>query len=90
MLFEFDSNKSCSNKVKHGIDFIEAQCLWDDESLIEIPAHTVDEPRYLVIGVMENKHYSAVIIYREENIRIISVRRSHEKEVDIYESKRVR
>jgi uncharacterized DUF497 family protein len=49
-MFEYDEVKSRSNKAKHGIDFIEAQVLWDDPDVLEIPARTVDEPRYLVIG----------------------------------------
>jgi hypothetical protein len=86
MEFEFDSPKSDSNKKKHGIDFYEAQALWDDPDLIEIPVKTSDEPRYLVIGKISGKHWSGVIIYRGEKIRIISVRRSRNEEVDIYES----
>lgn len=87
MKFEFDSQKSESNHQKHGIDFIEAQALWDDWDLLEIPAKTVeDESRCLVIGKIEGKHWSAVITYRDDSIRIISVRRSREKEVKYYES----
>jgi len=48
--FEFDPEKSASNKEKHGIDFVEAQALWNDPDLVEIPARVVDEPRFLVIG----------------------------------------
>jgi uncharacterized DUF497 family protein len=86
MEFEFDPQKSDSNKVKHGIDFKEAQELWDDADLIEIPVRTSDEPRYLVIGKISGKHWSGVITYRGEKIRIISVRRSRKEEVEIYES----
>ena len=86
MEFEFDSQKSESNKVKHGIDFNEAQELWDDADLIEIPVRISDEPRYLVIGKISGKHWSGVITYRGEKIRIISVRRSRKEEVEIYES----
>ena len=86
MEFEFDSPKSDSNKKKHGIDFYEAQALWDDPDLIEIPVKTSDEPRYLVVGKISGKHWSGVITYRGEEIRIISVRRSRKEEVDIYES----
>ena len=89
MEFEFDSKKSDSNKEKHGINFHEAQKLWDDPDLIEIPVTTSDEPRILVIGNISGKHWSGVITYRGENIRIISVRRSRKEEVDIYESERV-
>ena len=88
MRFEFDSIKSDTNKEKHGINFHEAQKLWDDPELIEIPVITSDEPRILVIGKISGKHWSGVITYRGENIRIISVRRSRKEEVAIYESER--
>jgi len=86
MEFEFDSNKSQRNKEKHGIDFREAQALWDDSDLIEIPARTSDEPRFLVVGKISGEHWSAIITWRREKIRIISVRRSRKEEIDIYES----
>jgi uncharacterized DUF497 family protein len=85
MEYEFDPRKSEGNKRKHGIDFVEAQALWDDPDLIEIPARTEDEPRYLVIGKITEKHWSGVITYRDDRIRIISVRRSRKEEVEIYE-----
>lgn len=85
MEFGFDSKKSDSNKQKHGIDFYEAQALWDDPDLIEIPVKTVDVPRSLVIGKLAEKYWSGVITYRGEKIRIISVRRSRKEEVEIYE-----
>ena len=86
MEFEFDSRKSEVNKKKHGVDFSEAQALWDDPDVIEIPVRTSDEPRFLVIGKVLGRHWSAVITYRSGKIRIISVRRSRKEEVDIYES----
>ena len=78
--------KSEINNKKHGIDFEEAKKLWDDPNLIEIPAKTIDEPRYLIIGKIGEKHWSAIITYRGEKIRIISVRRARKEEVKIYES----
>jgi len=86
MDFEFDSRKSDSNKRKHGIDFTKAQALWDDLDLLEIPARTIDEPRSVVIGRIGARHWSAVITYRDDCIRIISVRRSRKEEVELYES----
>jgi len=85
MGFEFDSQKSDSNKAKHGIDFYEAQVIWDDSDLIEIPLRTSDEPRFLVIGKISERHWSGIITYRSDKIRIISVRRSRKEEVEIYE-----
>jgi len=86
MPFEYDSHKSDSNLTKHGIDFVDAQLLWDDEQHIEIPAKTIDEPRFLVVGKIKGKHWSAVVTYRGENIRIISVRHSRDEEIDLYEN----
>ena len=86
MEFEFDPEKSDKNQQKQGIDFFEAQALWDDPDLMEIPAKTTDEQRFLVIGRIFEKHWSGIVTYRGERVRIISVRRSRPEEVDIYES----
>ena len=86
MEFEFDENKSRSNETKHGINFIEAQELWNDPKLLEVPALNMDEERYMLIGRIGVKHWSAVVTYRNASIRIISVRRSRSNEVIIYES----
>ena len=86
MSFEYDPQKSAGNLEKHGIDFDEAQMLWDDPELLEVPAKTVDEQRWLVVGKIEGKHWSAVITCRQETIRLISVRRSRQEEIELYES----
>ena len=86
MGFEYDPDKSAENKRKHGIDFEAAQMLWADAGLVEIPARTTDEPRWLLIGKIDEKHWSAIITRRGDNIRLISMRRSRAEEVEIYES----
>ncbi len=86
MGFEFDPAKSDANKMKHGIDFIEAQELWDDIDLLEVPTKTTDEPRVLVIGRIGDKHWTGIITYRNDTIRIISIRRSRNEEIALYES----
>lgn len=86
MPFEYDPKKSQSNREKHGIDFEDAQALWADIDRLEIPAKTLDEPRDLVVGKIGGKYWSAVITYRGENVRIISVRRSRDEEIELYES----
>ena len=84
--FEFDDEKSKSNREKHGIDFLEAQKLWEDPDFVELKAKTIDEVRYMVIGKVDAKHWSAIVTVRGQKIRIISVRRARESEVKIYES----
>lgn len=82
---EFDPVKSEANLAKHGIDFVEAQALWSDPAVLEIPARTTGEPRSLVIGQIHRKHWSAVITSRGSSIRLISVRLSRLEEVQLYE-----
>ena len=86
MAFEYDNKKSISNKEKHGIDFVAAQALWDDDERLELPARIVVEERYLMIGKVGAKHWTAVFTYRNEKVRIISVRRSRKEEIVAYES----
>lgn len=74
------------NKKNHEIDFVDAQALWNDPDIIEVQAKSDDEPRFLIIGRIGDCHWSAIITYRDENIRIISVRRSRKLEVALYES----
>lgn len=85
MDFEFDLKKSASNKIKHGIDFEEAQELWEDPHLLELEARSIDEPRFLLIGKIGSKYWSAVVTHRDNKVRIISVRRARREEVDLYE-----
>ena len=85
MEFEFDPRKSNANKEKHGLDFVEAQVLWSDPDLIEVPARTEDELRYLLVGRIGATHWSAIITYRGDRTRIISVRRARREEIEVYE-----
>ena len=85
-MFEFDPVKSAANLEKHGIAFDAAEALWADPALLEIPARTNGEPRFLVIGRIAGKHWSAVITYRGGNVRIISVRRARKEEIEAYEN----
>jgi uncharacterized DUF497 family protein len=85
MEFAYDPAKSAANLRKHGIDFRAAQVLWLDPALLEIPARTTDEERFLVIARLRGKHWSAVTTYRQQAIRLISVRRSRPEEVQLYE-----
>jgi uncharacterized DUF497 family protein len=86
MPFEFDLRKSASNKIKHGIDFVEAQAIWLSRH-VEFPAKDKGEKRYLVIGIIKRHHWTAVITYRGMTKRIISVRKATPLEVSAYEQK---
>jgi uncharacterized DUF497 family protein len=86
MEFEFDPRKSAANEAKHGIDFVAAQALWNDTNRAEVSAkQAADEPRFLVIGMIDTRYWTAIVTYRDERVRIISIRRSREEEIRAYE-----
>ena len=87
MRFEYDPAKSAANLVKHGIDFAAAQTLWDDPGMIEAPARTTDEPRFVSVGRIGGRHWTAVWTLRDEVVRIISVRRARTEEIGYYEGR---
>ncbi len=84
--FEFDRAKSETNEAKHVIDFAEAQRLWADSEHLEIPARSTGEPRWVVIGQIDGRTWSAIVTKRRGFIRIISVRRARQAEEALYES----
>ena len=86
MEFEYDENKSQANKLKYGIDFEEAQALWNDPERLEIPTKSIDEARYIIIGVFSQRYWFAVMTSRDQSIRLISVRHARKEEVKFYES----
>jgi len=86
MNYEYDDNKSLSNKQKHGIDFEGAKLLWNDDRMVEILTSYDDEERFINIGKINSKFYTVVSTIREDKIRIISARRARKKEIEIYES----
>jgi uncharacterized DUF497 family protein len=88
-MFEFDKNKSESNKRKHGIDFETARRLWEDFNRVELPAKWTDEPRILLIAKLNEEIWAAIFTHRESTIRIISVRKARDNEKEIYNSRRI-
>jgi uncharacterized protein len=85
MEYEFDAAKSAANRAKHGLDFSEAQKLWQDTDAVEIPARSAVEPRKMLVARVRGKIWSAIFTERENKIRIISVRRARTSEEAIYE-----
>ena len=85
MAFEYDSAKSISNSRKHRIDFLQAQVLWLDPDLFILPSRFPEEPRYLAIGRIEERFYTAIFTERNDRIRLISVRRPRDEEEQLYD-----
>jgi uncharacterized protein len=86
MPFEYDKDKSRANLNKHGIDFEQAQEIWHDAKATQKKTAFPKEERFIRIGSIRGKLWSAVFTYRGDNIRIISVRRAHADEERQYQS----
>jgi len=86
MRFEFDPAKSASNKIKHGLDFTEAQALWKGDRVRVAASIVGGEARYAVIGKINGRHQTVIVTYRGDACRIISARASSKKETEIYEA----
>jgi uncharacterized DUF497 family protein len=72
-------------KQKHGIDFEKAQLLWADPDRIQIPAKTVDEPRFMVIGKIEGKLVGNTHLSGRVISELYLCGRSRKEEIEIYE-----
>ena len=85
--FEYDEAKSISNAEKHGIDFEEAQELWDGPHFAT-PMEFKGERRYSVVGKIQGVCWTVIATNRGKRIRIISARRSTRREASYYDRKR--
>ena len=85
-MFEYDPDKNAANLAKHGIDFAQAQALWEDDWRLETASDGGPEQRWLVIGKIEDRHWTAIYTMRDASVRIVSVRRSRPNEVRDYGS----
>lgn len=88
MEFEWDPIKNKINCDKHGINFDEAQQIWQNIHLdIDHLAHSETETRSATLGFINGKIYLAIWTMRKNRIRIISVRRARKYEEKIFKQK---
>lgn len=85
MEFEYDKAKSDLNLEKHGIDFEEAQALWDDRNRVEFRLQAAGEKRFGVLARYAGCVWLAVTTLRGLRIRIVFVRRATLKEASFYD-----
>lgn len=87
--FEWDENKNQTNQRKHGISFEEASEVFEDESaiLFDDPDHSIDEDRFLIIGMIKSTKICIIShCYRNNDsvIRLISAREATKSEKRTY------
>ena len=87
--FEWDPQKAALNLLKHGVAFTEAASAFTDEAglLLDDPAHSVGEPRFILLGRSEGGRLLVVVhCLRAEGrvIRLISARSANRRERRVY------
>lgn len=82
---EWDVDKNEINKKKHGVSFEAAALVFADEHYLELydDEHSVDEDRYIAIGLVEDILF-VVHTMRNENVRMISARLATKQERSFY------
>jgi len=87
--FEWNDAKSQSNQRKHGVSFVEAATVFQDEFARVMPDsdHSIDEQRYLLLVVISMMRLLVVSQCESavNSIRIISARKSSLREPKQYE-----
>ena len=91
--FEWDDGKAEANLRKHGVSFIEASTVFEDEKALFMadPMHSDDEERFLILGLSARSRVLIVAhCYREdiEIIRIISARKASARQKQTYERRK--
>lgn len=90
--FEWDENKNARNKSKHGISFEEAKDVLSDEDALLIfdHKHSLDEDRFLMVGMAQTLNVITVVfcIRELDTFRIISARRATKNEREEYEKRK--
>lgn len=87
MKFQFDPEKARSNRKKHGVSFADAEgVFYDPLAITREDPYSDQEDRWITVG-MGNLGQILVIVYtfRDDEIRLISVRRAMRREVREYE-----
>jgi uncharacterized DUF497 family protein len=84
MDFEWDEAKRLSNLEKHKIDFADAEAIFDGRPVVTGTSVRGDEKRFITTGMIDSYFYTVVWMWRDEKIRLISVRRSRDGEKRAY------
>ncbi len=81
-MYSWDPKKSSGNKKKHGISFEEARDhIFEGKNILTVGiAYEKKEYRHAVIGKFKKKYYVGIFTIRNNEFRIISVRRARPNE----------
>ncbi|WLE96580.1 MAG: BrnT family toxin [Candidatus Electrothrix communis] len=85
MKIEYDPNKNRRNITKHGISFDLAERFeWDTALIWEDTRYNYGETRFCALGYIEIRMYHLVFTYRDDTVRVISLRKANKREIKHY------
>jgi uncharacterized DUF497 family protein len=85
MEYEWDPRKAAANQRKHGVNFgIVENFDWDTVLILLDDRRDYGEPRWLAIGMINQRLYSLAFTIRGNRIRLISLRAAGRKERTLY------
>jgi uncharacterized protein len=88
--FEWDPGKARQNRRKHRVSFQEAATVFGDPLAVTYPDpdHSLSEQRFVTVGMSSAGRVLIVAhVDRDENVRIISSRKTTPRERKHYEEK---
>ena len=81
-----DAGKDIKNQEKHGVSLIEAASIdWDVALIWQDTRHDYGENRMVALAPIGERLYCVVYVDRENDRRIISLRKANQREFDYYE-----
>jgi uncharacterized DUF497 family protein len=86
MEYEWDEAKCLANIAKHKVDFnLAADFCWDTAITVEDDRFEYDEKRFIAIGFIDDRLHVLIFTFRDDVIRIISLRKANSREQRNYE-----
>ena len=85
MDYEWDPRKTAANRRKHGVAFsIIENFDWDTALVVSDDRRDYGEPRWLALGMIDQRLYSLAFTIRGDRIRLISLRAASRTERTLY------
>lgn len=85
-MLTWDEAKRRGNLLKHGLDFADAELVYDSPDKITLASRRAREPRLVDMAMVEVAGTVLVLVYveRGQDVRVISFRRASRKEREFY------
>ena len=89
-MYEWNETKNRANISKHGLSFEDANIVFSGPCVtFEDTRYDYDEKRFVTLGSLAGRVVVIAHTPRDENTRVISMRKANSREQEIYDQKRL-